>query len=131
MLLRTARLPRDHHRRPRSAQSLGEGRGAGGPEKLLAASNAGDAAATAIVERASSALAEAILTLCALVDPGCIVIGGGLAQAPHELVTLAARYVSARASFHRVPPIVPATLGEWAGVNGTVLTALRRQHALV
>lgn len=105
--------------------------GAGGPEGLLAASSEGDAVATAIVERASSALAEAILTLCALVDPGCIVIGGGLAQAPHQLVTLAARYVGERASFHRVPPIVPATLGEWAGANGAVLTALRRQRALV
>ncbi len=97
--------------------------GKGGPEGLLAASSSGDAVATAIVERASSALAEAILTLCALVDPGCIVIGGGLAQAPHQLVTLAARYVGERASFHRVPPIVPATLGEWAGANGAVLTA--------
>ncbi|MEU4013823.1 ROK family protein [Microbacterium sp. NPDC028030] len=116
---------------PALRRAWAEAGGAGGPEKLLAASSAGDAAAKAIVERASSALAEAILTLCALVDPGCIVIGGGLAQAPHELVTLAARYVGARASFHRVPPIVPATLGEWAGVNGTVLTALRRQHALV
>lgn len=105
--------------------------GAGGPEGLLAASSEGDAVATAIVERASSALAEAILTLCALVDPGCIVIGGGLAQAPHQLVTLAERYVGERASFHRVPPIVPATLGEWAGANGAVLTALRRQRALV
>lgn len=105
--------------------------GSGGPEALLAAHTDGDAAATAIVERASSALAESILTLCALVDPGCIVIGGGLAQPPHQLVTLAERYVGERATFHRVPPIVPATLGEWAGVNGTVLTALRRQRALV
>lgn len=105
--------------------------GKGGPEGLLTASSEGDAVATAIVERASSALAEAILTLCALVDPGCIVIGGGLAQAPHQLVTVAARYVGERASFHRVPPIVPATLGEWAGANGAVLTALRRQRALV
>lgn len=105
--------------------------GTAGPERLLAASSAGDPAATAIVERASSALAEAILTLCALVDPGCIVIGGGLAQEPHQLVRLAERFVGERASFHRVPPIVPATLGEWAGANGAVLTALRRPPALV
>lgn len=103
--------------------------GRGGPEALLDAFAAGDGAATAIVRRASSALAEAILTLCAVVDPGGIVIGGGLAQAPHHLVTLAERYVRERATFHRVPPIVPATLGGWAGANGTVLTALRRQHA--
>lgn len=108
-----------------------EAGGSGGPETLLAAYAEGDAAATTIVEGASSALAEAILTLCALVDPGGIVIGGGLAQAPSRLVTLAERYVGERASFHRVPPIVPATLGEWAGANGAVLTALRRQRAVV
>jgi glucokinase len=102
--------------------------GRGGPEALFEAFALGDGAATAIVRRASSALAEAILTLCAVVDPGGIVIGGGLAQAPHHLVTLAERYVRERATFHRVPPIVPATLGGWAGANGTVLTALRRQH---
>ncbi|WP_217178796.1 ROK family protein [Streptomyces sp. AC495_CC817] len=116
---------------PALRRAWAEAGGAGGPETLLAASGAGDAAATAIVERASAALAEAILTLCALVDPGCVVIGGGLAQAPHRIVHLAERYVGERASFHRVPPIVPATLGEWAGANGAVLTALRRQRALV
>lgn len=105
--------------------------GTGGPERLLAAHAAGDPEARAIVERASSALAESILTLCALVDPGAIVVGGGLAQAPHHLVTLAERYVGERATFHRVPPIIPATLGEWAGVNGAVLTALGRLRALV
>ena len=104
--------------------------GSGGTESLFAAFGAGDKAATTIVQHASSALAEAILTLCALVDPGGVVIGGGLAQAPHHLVTLAERYVAERATFHRVPPIIPASLGEWAGVNGTVLTALRRQRAL-
>ncbi|GAA2937048.1 hypothetical protein GCM10010458_21330 [Microbacterium luteolum] len=103
--------------------------GKGGPEELLEAFASGDGTATAIVRRAASALAEALLTLCALVDPGAIVIGGGLAQAPHHLVMLAERYVRERATFHRVPPIVPATLGGWAGANGTVLTALLRQHA--
>lgn len=105
--------------------------GTGGPEQLMAAHAAGDPEARAIVERASSALAEAVLTLCALVDPGAIVVGGGLAQAPHHLVTLAERYVGERATFHRVPPIIPATLGEWAGANGAVLTALGRLRALV
>ncbi|WP_102193837.1 ROK family protein [Microbacterium aurantiacum] len=108
-----------------------EAGGSGGTESLFAAHTDGHAAAKRVVEHAASALAEAILTLCALVDPGCIVIGGGLAQAPHHLVTLAARFVAERATFHRIPPIVPATLGEWAGANGTVLTALLRQGTLV
>ena len=54
-----------------------------------------------------------------------LVVGGGLAQAPHALVTLAEGLVGERATFHRVPPIVPATLGGWAGANGCVLLGLQ------
>ncbi|MGN7979405.1 ROK family protein [Microbacterium sp. 22195] len=99
--------------------------GEGGPRSLLAAFGAGEARAQGIVFHAASALAEALLTLCALVDPGRIVVGGGLAQAPHALVTLAEGLVGERATFHRVPPIVPATLGGWAGANGCVLLGLQ------
>lgn len=99
--------------------------GKSGPEGLLAAYEEGDARARMIVEEAAAGLSEALLTLCALVDPGSIVIGGGLASAPHRLVLRAAEMTRSRATFHRVPEIVPAKLGGWAGANGTVLTALR------
>ncbi|WP_309128784.1 ROK family protein [Microbacterium sp.] len=102
--------------------------GSGGPETLLHAYASGDARAVAVVQRGASALAEGLLTLCALVDPGRIVIGGGLAREPHDLVRLADRYVRERATFHRVPPIMPATLREWAGANGAVLFGLRRER---
>lgn len=105
--------------------------GIGGPEALLSARAEGDPGATAVTERAASALADALLTLCALVDPGRIIIGGGLAQEPHHLTRLAERYVHERATFHRVPPIVPATLGRWAGAYGAVLTGLRREQASI
>lgn len=99
--------------------------GDGGAKELLDAYDAGDPRAVAIVDRAVAVFAEAVLTLCAITDPGCIIVGGGLASEPHRLVTDAARLVAAEATFHRVPPIVPATLGRWAGAYGTVLTALR------
>lgn len=97
--------------------------GTGGTRGLFSAHAAGDAAAAAVVARAADTLGYALLTLCALVDPGRIVIGGGLAQPPHTLVTGAAQAARERATFHRVPEIVPAQLGDWAGAYGCVLAA--------
>ncbi|MDR6866038.1 glucokinase [Microbacterium resistens] len=98
--------------------------GTGGVEDLLHAYEEGVETARHVVRNAVAALSEAVLTLSALVDPGCIVIGGGLASAPHRLVTLTAERVAAEATFHRVPPIRPATLGGWAGAHGAVRIAL-------
>jgi glucokinase len=97
--------------------------GDGSPKDLLAAYEAGDERAIRVVDRGASSLADAILTLLALVDPGVIVIGGGLASAPHRIVVRARALVDERATFHRVPPIVPATLGKWAGAVGAVAEA--------
>lgn len=94
--------------------------GQGSPRDLIAAYDDGDARAIPVVERAANALGDALLTLMALVDPGCIVIGGGLASEPHRLVLLAAERVRAKATFHNVPPILPAELGRWAGATGCV-----------
>ena len=102
--------------------------GDGGPKELLAAYETGDPRAVGVVDAAVEVFAEAVLTLCAVTDPGCIIVGGGLASAPHRLVTETARRVAAEATFHHVPPIIPARLGGWAGANGTVLTALRLLH---
>ena len=97
--------------------------GEGSPKDLLAAYETGDERAIRAVERGAGALADAILTLLALVDPGVIVIGGGLASAPHRIVERAAALVSERATFHRVPRVVPAILGKWAGAVGAVSEA--------
>ncbi|MEI3843117.1 MULTISPECIES: ROK family protein [unclassified Microbacterium] len=109
---------------PALAEAWRAAGGSGGPEQLLGAYGEGSPEAASVVEHAAEGLAEAILTLCALVDPGCIVIGGGLAAEPHHLVSLARDAATARASFHRIPPIVPAALGGWAGAYGTVLRGL-------
>jgi len=103
--------------------------GEGSPKDLLAAFEAGDARAVPVVDQATDALAEGVLTLIALIDPGCIVVGGGLASAPHALVKETAVKVAARATFHHVPPIVPAELGAWAGAWGAVMGAAERLEA--
>lgn len=97
--------------------------GSGSPKDLLAAYETGDERAQEVVERGAGALADAILTLLALVDPGVIVIGGGLASAPHRIVERTTALVAERATFHRVPRILPARLGKWAGAVGTAAEA--------
>lgn len=82
----------------------------------------GDTAANMVLEQASAALASALLTLSALVDPACVIVGGGVAEVLPDLVTRAADTASRRATFHQVPPVVPAEFGPWAGAVGSLLT---------
>jgi glucokinase len=89
-------------------------------EALVAAHRAGDADATKIWRRSVYALACAIASAINVIDPEVVVIGGGIAQAGDALFApLAAELdrVEWRPGGHRVP-IVPATLGEWAGALG-------------
>ena len=54
-----------------------------------------------------------------------IVIGGGLSASREWIVDPAVAKVRKGATFHRVPPIVPARFGVWAGAWGAVLAAER------
>jgi len=94
-----------------------------GAREVLALAEAGDAAATAIWSDALDALALSIAQLAAVLAPEAVVIGGGLAQAGDRLfVPLRAR-VQALLSFHRRPEILPASIGENAGLLGGALRA--------
>ncbi len=87
---------------------------------LVAAHRAGDPDATRVWLRSIRALGCALGSCINLFDPEVIVIGGGIAQAGEALFTPLAREldrVEWRPGGHRVP-IVPATLGEWAGAIG-------------
>ena len=59
----------------------------------------------------------------ATVAPEAIVIGGGLSRAGDALFAPLASRVNARLSFHRRPLLVPAQLGEDAGLLGAALIA--------
>ena len=90
---------------------------------LVAAARAGDHLATGLLSVSTTALARGLLAVVATVDPGCLVIGGGLGQAHDMVVDPVRRELHARATFHQVPPVVPAALGPWAGAWGAVLGA--------
>lgn len=91
--------------------------------ELVEAAAAGDRAAIGILDRATSMLAQGLLAVVAIVDPGMIVIGGGLAAAREWIVDPAIAKAGERATFHRVPPVAPAALGRWAGAWGGALAA--------
>jgi len=90
---------------------------------LVAAADAGDERAIALIDEATSALAQTLLAMIALLDPGTIVIGGGLANARERILEPAIRKTRERATFHQVPPILAARLGLWGGAWGGVLAA--------
>jgi glucokinase len=95
----------------------------GGAREVLALAHSGDPAASLIWREALDALALSIAQLAAVLAPEAIVIGGGLAQAGERLFGPVRARVDALLSFHRRPVIVPASIGENAGLLGAALRA--------
>ncbi|GAA3668360.1 ROK family protein [Microbacterium marinilacus] len=100
-----------------------EGGDAASAVDVVRAARGGDAAAIAVLDDATSALARALLTISALIDPALFVIGGGLARSPEWTVDPAVAKARSGATFHRLPDVVPAGLGVWAGAQGAALSA--------
>ncbi len=83
-----------------------------------------DQDAALVWDEATSALADGLLTVCALLAPGAIILGGGLAEAGEALTGPVTAYLKERAHVPVVPPVRTATLGRRAGVVGAALLAL-------
>ncbi|WZH38070.1 MAG: ROK family protein [Microbacterium enclense] len=90
---------------------------------VVLAAERGDGTARTILDEATTALANGLLSLMAMIDPGVIVIGGGLSNSPTWIIDPAVDKAHRQATFHSVPPIVRAQLGSWAGAWGAALTA--------
>lgn len=97
-------------------------------EEVLSAAAAGDGIAREVVESAGRALGSRLGTLVNLLDPGAMIIGGGLGLAGglywESLVASARRHVWPEAS--RDLPILPAALGPDAGLIGAAAYAWLR-----
>ena len=89
-----------------------------------AAANA-DAAAQAILEQVYELLGRFLSSICCVVDPEVIVLGGGVSKAGQPLIDGATKYFREYA-FHacRSTRIVRATLGNDAGAYGAFKLAL-------
>ncbi|WP_255954526.1 ROK family protein [Streptomyces odontomachi] len=95
---------------------------------------AGDPRASEVWQQAVDALADGLVGALTLLDPGTLIIGGGLAEAGDLLFAPLRAAVERRVTFQSVPEIVPAALGDTAGCQGAGLLAwdllaARRQGA--
>jgi len=91
---------------------------------VAARSAAGEPLAEAVWRDAVEALADGLLTAQALYDAGIVVLGGGLAEAGDALLRPLRIALDQRVTFHRMPEIVRAALGDTAGCLGAALFAL-------
>ncbi|WP_305787546.1 ROK family protein [Symbioplanes lichenis] len=91
---------------------------------------AGERLANQVWDEAVEAFADGLLTAQALYDAGAIVIGGGLAEAGEALLGPLRTALDARVTFHRMPQLVRAALGDNAGCIGAAQLALDHVEAL-
>lgn len=91
---------------------------------VAARAAAGEPLATAVWKDAVEALADGLLTAQALYDAGIVVLGGGLAEAGEALLAPLRVALDQRITFHRMPQLTRAALGDTAGCLGAALLAL-------
>jgi glucokinase len=91
---------------------------------VAARAAAGEPLATAVWRDAVEALADGLLTAQALYDAGIVVLGGGLAEAGEALLAPLRTALDQRLTFHRMPQLTRAALGDTAGCLGAALLAL-------
>ncbi|MFP3466177.1 ROK family protein [Leifsonia sp. SIMBA_070] len=94
-----------------------------GAREVLQRAQQGDPIARDVWESALDALALDLSHTVALLAPEAIVIGGGLAQAGPALFEPLATKLDSILTFHRRPVLLPASIGENAGVIGAALRA--------
>jgi glucokinase len=91
---------------------------------VAARAAAGEPLAEEVWRDAVEALADGLLTAQALYDAGIVVLGGGLAEAGEALLGPLRIALDQRITFHRLPQVVRAALGDTAGCLGAALLAL-------
>jgi glucokinase len=102
------------------------------PARIASAAAAGDAVARDVMEETGFYVGVGVANLINMLNPEVFVIGGGIAQAGRVLFDPLERTVRARAVAlqARTAQIVPAELGDNAGVMGAVVFALQRSRAI-
>lgn len=90
---------------------------------VVDAAAAGDREARRVLDAASRAFGRALLTVTAVIDPGVVVIGGGVARSPEWTVEPAISWARRRATFHTLPDFRSAALGASSGAWGAVIAA--------
>jgi glucokinase len=94
-----------------------------GARDVLTFAQAGDRDAIVVWDEAIGALALGISQLVAILAPQAVVIGGGLAEAGGAFFDPLEERLDQLLTFHRRPQLIPAQLGEDAGLLGAALRA--------
>jgi glucokinase len=81
----------------------------------------GDPAASAVWSDAVEALAQALAHVTLVLDPGLVVIGGGVGDAGETLLAPLRKALAAHLTFAQAPRLVRAELGDAAGSLGAAL----------
>ena len=92
--------------------------------EVVRRAQAGEPRAAHVWDEAITALADGLLVGIALHDPRLIVLGGGLAEAGAFLFEPLAKALAERRTFHSVPELAAAELGDEAGCHGAALLAM-------
>lgn len=114
-------------RAPRLVELAGGDPGAVRPEHVVAAAREGDAGAAGVITAFGDYLALGLANLAEILDPGRIILAGGLVAAGDVLFAPAlATYAAGfrRGSGPRAVPVVLAELGERSGAYGAAALAL-------
>ena len=85
-----------------------------------------DPVAAAVWAEAVSAMADALLTVCALLAPGAILLAGGLSEAGATLTGPVEALMRERTRVVEVPPVMVSDLGSRAGMVGAAQLARDR-----
>jgi glucokinase len=90
----------------------------------------GDDVANGIVTSAARAIGVGLATVVRILDPGALVLGGGVSSsgAPWR-ETVEAAYLDLARARSRPPPILWASLGSEAGMIGAAIAHRGRVHA--
>jgi glucokinase len=101
------------------------------PEALQAAADAGDEIARKVWEEAGCAIAITLCNIVWLLNPDRIVVGGGVANAGEYVFGPIRRMITGQTMkiFHESLTIVPAKLGNDAGIIGGAALALEKRKA--
>jgi predicted NBD/HSP70 family sugar kinase len=91
--------------------------------EVFGAARAGDPVALDVVEEAAAQLARAVGAVISIVDPGLVVLGGGIGQNGDLLIPRIQQRLAALVPL-AVPGIVPSALGADAPILGGLTTAL-------
>lgn len=94
-----------------------------GAREVLERAQSGDLLAQRVWNDATDAIGLALAQSVALLAPEAIVLGGGLAQAGAALFDPVSERMNSFLTFHRRPVLLPATVGENAGLVGAALGA--------